>query len=219
MTVDRAVYPKAGALSGMAVTWVTGAVALAVGIAFPSLHPIFAGAPSTRLLNLLLISIGIMLVHKIESYFTHEFDHCPVYLSLKSAAWAKDPRRAVFITFCSVFLALTLVIALALRGAPWSLLLPAVWSAQGLHEIHHSAKSVSRRGYYPGTLSAIAFVLFIDVAFFPEYFSLLALPSRAPFYGFYALQPLLFLAFVAEDRAWLKKLGEHAPLLGARQIA
>lgn len=218
--LDRdAAYPKAGALSGMAVTWVTGAALFFVGVALPSLHPIFAGQPSTRLLNLLLVSLGIMTLHKIESYFTHEFDHCPVYLSLKSAAWAREPRQAVFVTFCSVFLALTLVIALSMRGSPWLLLLPGVWSAQGLHEIHHSAKSLSRRGYYPGTLTALVFVAFIDAFFFPEYFSLLRVEGRAALFAFYALQPLLFFAFFVEDRAWLRKLGERAPLLQLRQAA
>jgi hypothetical protein len=198
----------------MAVTWLTALGALVVGFALPSLHPIFSGAPSRRLLDLLLISIGIMALHKLESFYAREFDHCPVYLSLQRAWWACEPRQAVFVTFCSVFLALMLVVALAMRGAPWLLLLPAIWSAQALHEIHHLGKSLARRGYYSGAISAVLFVAFMDVFFVPEYSSLLALDGRAARLAFYAFQPLLLLAFWVEDRRWLAaraQLGQVAP--------
>jgi hypothetical protein len=198
-----AIEPKAGLLSGMAVTWITASIALGVGLFVPSLHPIFAGTASLRLQNLLLISIGLMVAHKIESYYTREFDHCPVYLSLKQAGWARDPRQAVFVTFCSVFLALMIVIALAMRGPPWLLLLPAVWCAQGLHEMHHFAKSLARRSYYSGTATGLCFVLFIDLVFFPAYVGELGIDGAALRWAFYLAQPPLFAAFVVEDLRWL----------------
>jgi hypothetical protein len=191
----------------MVVTWATAVLALVVGALLPSLHPIFAASPSTHLADALLFSIGLMAVHKVESYLTGEFDQCPVYLGLSDAPWVRGIRQAAFLVFCSVFLALAILIALAMRGPPWPLLVMAVWCSQGLHEIHHTAKSLARRRYYPGTASALVFVAYIDVVFFPAYLAQLSLGApEVVRVGFYAAQPILLLAFFLEDRAWLVKM-------------
>ena len=198
--------PPAGILSGMVITWATALAAMLVGALLPSLHPIFAAMPSAGLADLLLFSIGLMAVHKVESYVTGEFDHCPVYLGLADKPWVRSLRQAAFITFCTTFLALAVLLALAMRGPPWPLLVMAVWCAQGLHEVHHLAKSLARRRYYPGTASGALFVAFIDLVFFPAYLGELSLAAREPVrLAYYAAQPLLLCAFFVEDRAWLAR--------------
>jgi Protein of unknown function with HXXEE motif len=193
---------KAGLLSGMAITWGTAIGAIGVGAFLPSLHPIFARAPSLHLLDLLLLSIAVMAVHKVECYFGRECDHCPVYLQMGDAPWLRSPRDPAFVAFCSVFLALAVLLALALRGGPWPLLVMAVWAAQGLHETHHLGKTLARGRYYPGTATAIAFVLCLDLFFVPAYAAHLGLDGRAALIAYYALQPMLVVAFWLEDRAW-----------------
>lgn len=206
--------PRAGILSRMVITWSTALAILLVGLAVPSMHPIFAGPPSTRLLNLLLLSVGLMAVHKIECYATREWEQCPVYLGIPSAPWARGVRETAFVVFCSLDVAYMLLIALALRGPPWAMLVMAILCAQGLHELHHPAKSLARRRYYPGTASAILFVLFIDLLFAPEYFARLRLPSGNALVWFYVVQPMVLVAFWLEDRAWLAAWPRHEGLGG-----
>jgi hypothetical protein len=198
----------------MAITWVTALSAVGTGLLLPSLHPVFAGAPSIRLANFLLASVAVIAAHKVESYVTREFDQCPVYLGIDTAPWAPSVRQAAFVVFCSVFLGLLLLVALVIRGGPWPMLALAVWAAQGLHELHHAAKSVARRAYYPGTATAVLFVLFMDLGFVPAYVAELALGSgvRGVILAYWLSQPLVFLAFWLEDLAWLRK----APALPAR---
>ncbi len=201
--------PKAGLLSGMAVTWITAIIVVGVGAAVPRLHPIFAGSPSRRLLDLLVASIVLMAAHKIESYFTREFDHCPVYLGMRQSRWGHDPLALAFVTFVSVFLGMMVLVALAMRDAPWPLLVLAIWCAQGLHELHHAAKSLSRRRYYPGTASALVFVAFMDLAFVPAYLGCLDVDARAVLACYFVAQPLLLGAFYLEDRSWLRRAAER----------
>jgi hypothetical protein len=195
--------PRAGILSRMAITWSTALAILLVGLAVPSMHPIFAGPPSAKLVNLLLLSVGLMAVHKVECYATREWEQCPVYLGIPSARWARGVRETAFVVFCSLDVAYMLLIALALRGPPWTMLVMAILCAQGLHELHHPAKSLARRRYYPGTASAVLFVLFMDLWFAPEYFAQLRLPFAKPLAWYYLAQPVVLLAFWLEDRAWL----------------
>lgn len=197
--------PKNGLLSGMVVTWATALAAVAAGLFVARLHPYFAQVPSHELVSLYVASIVLMCAHKVESYWTGEFEQCPVYETLARAPWASDVRRATFAVFCSMFLAAMFLSYLVLRGAPWPLLLMSVWCAQGLHEIHHGAKSLARQRYYPGTTTALLFTLFMDLSFFPVYAGHLG--GLPPWWIglYYAAQPLLFAAFYVEDRQWLAR--------------
>jgi hypothetical protein len=189
----------------MAVTWITALAALATGLFIPRLHPVFAASPSSRLLDLLVISVIIMGVHKVESFFTREFDHCPVYLGLRSGRFGGDPLALAFFTFCAVFLAMMVLVALAMRDAPWPLLVISIWCAQGLHELHHAAKSLSRRRYYPGTITGLLFTAFIAAAFVPAYLACLDVDGTAVHTVYLAAIPVLFCGFYLEDRAWFRR--------------
>lgn len=195
------VIPKNGLLSGMIITQAAAVMAILAGCFLPGVDRIFGGAPPKPLLDVFLGSVVLMTVHKIESYVTGEFDQCPVYLTV-GRGWEQNVRRAGFTVFVTAFLGGMFLLALALRGAPWPLLLMAIWCAQGLHELHHTAKSMVRHAYYPGTISGLLFTLLIDVAFFPMWYRALAVGSDVPMYVFYGVQPIVLLAFYLEDRKW-----------------
>ncbi len=194
--------PRNGVLSGMAITYVTAIVAIAAGLAAPS-DPTFMRAPSGPLLDGFLVSLAVMAVHKAECYWTREYEVCPVYVT---AARGRDPRQTLFIGFVVTFLAMMGFVFLVLRGPPWPLLMLAVWLAQGLHEIHHAAKSAAQRSYYPGTATALLFVAAIDLLVFPRWYALLEIDGRLGLHAFYAVQPIVFVAFWLEHRRWLGRL-------------
>jgi hypothetical protein len=199
--MQQPAIPKNGLLSGMIITQAAAVIAIVSGLFVPGVDRLFAAAPSKPLLDVLLASVVLMTAHKIESYFTGEFDQCPVYLTV-GRGWEQNVRRAGFTVFVTAFLGGMFLLSLGLRGPPWPLLLMSIWCAQGLHELHHTAKSLVRRRYYPGTVTGILFTVMIDVAFFPLWYRSLPIASDAPLIAFYACQPLVLLAFYLEDRRW-----------------
>lgn len=200
------VYPKNGLLSGMILTAATAAAALTAGIAFPGFTESFNVPMPEPLLDSFFLSLGLMVAHKAESYFTREYDVCPVYLTNGQASWGINPRQAMFVSFVSTFIGMSFVNYLSLKGGHWPMLMLSVWMAQGLHELHHSAKSLAQKAYYAGTASAILFTAQIDAFVFPQWREGLGL-SPAWDWGFYALQAPVFLAYYLEHRGWLKKAG------------
>lgn len=199
------VAPSNGLLSGMILTALAALAALVTGFFLPGTAQVFAGTPSDTLLNAFFISICLMTAHKIESYLTHEYNVCPVYLTNGQAAWAQNARQAIFVAFVSTFIGMCFVTLLALKGSPWPKLLLFVWMAQGLHEFHHSAKALAQKSYYSGTVSALFFTAQIDVFVFPKWYAELGLASNAGFYFYYLIQPVVFLGFYLEHRRWLAK--------------
>lgn len=197
------IHPKNGLLSGMFIVYTTAAIAVAAGLFWPGVNQFFGANPTTALINTFLVSILLMVAHKLESYFFREYDRCPVYLSSSGhAKWMKHPRQILFVAFVGTFLMLMIVINLVMRGPPWPLLLMAIWMAQGLHEIHHSAKTLVERRYYPGVISSIFFVAHIDVFMFLQWGELVLKGHEWVYYVYYGLQPVVFLAFVLEHRWW-----------------
>jgi hypothetical protein len=199
---DETAMPKNGVLSGMAITYGIALLALGTGLLLPSVRAVLMRAPSAALLDGMLLSIAVMAVHKAECWWRREYEVCPVYIT---AARGRDGRETLFIGFVITFLAMMAFVYLVLLGPPWPLLMLAVWIAQGLHEIHHAAKSVAARRYYPGTATALLFVGAIDVFVFPRWLALVDTEPRLWFWAFYAAQPILFAAFVLEHQRWLRK--------------
>ncbi|MCB9759890.1 MAG: hypothetical protein H6739_08655 [Alphaproteobacteria bacterium] len=199
--------PPNGLLSGMALTWMTALVAIPAGLLSADAAAFFDHPLPVALQDALLLSVFLMAAHKGESYLQGEFNHCPVYLTSAQTRWGRNPREALFVGFVGTFLGLMLLVAMVMRGGPWPMLLLAIWLAQGLHELHHTGKSLARGYYYPGTLTGLAFTLFLDVAVFPLWLETLGLGMETSWL-YYGLQPLVILAFFLEDRRWLGKLGD-----------
>lgn len=207
MDFDASRLPKNGLLSGMCITWMSGAVALAAGLLYAPAQRAFDTAPPEALLDAFLVTVVVMAVHKVESYLTGEFNQCPVYFTSGNASWAQNPRQAIFAAFVSTFLGMMFLVYLTMRGGHWPMLLMGVWAAQGLHEYHHSAKSLARRSYYPGTVTGLLFAAAVGGLLFPAWAGALGV-SGPLFYAFYAAQPLVLLAFYLEDRRWLAGAAE-----------
>jgi hypothetical protein len=190
-----------GLLSGMTIPAVVGAAVILIGLFSPALRAHFGAALTPELRGVFLASIVVMVLHKAESYWAGEFDRCPTYLTT-GRKWEDNPRRAMFLSFVPTFLGMLLVTFLAFMGPPWHLLLLTVWLAQGVHELHHSAKSLARGRPYPGVFSSVVFVGVTAVLMYPRWWDQV-LGARGPaFPAFYALLPLVWAAFYFEDKRW-----------------
>lgn len=212
-------FPKAGPLSSMIIVGLAAGAALVVGWFVPSLHDIFAAEPDQGLLDALMVTVVAMIVHKGESYRLREWDRCPVYQTSTREPWAADRGQLLFLGFVPTFLGLLLLFALVLRGPPWPLLLLSLWSVQGLHEVHHVAKTAVERSYYPGTASAVLFVASIDALLVPRLVEHLALDSSWPLAAFYVLQAVMLIAYVVEHGRWRTRFlawkSEAGPAVGS----
>jgi len=198
-------YPKNGLLSGMIITALAGVFVVITGCFLPDLAAVFEGKPSGPLLDSFFVSICLMTAHKIESYFTGEYDVCPVYLNNGQARWSQNSREATFLAFVPTFLGMLFLLYLALKGSPWSMMIFVIWAAQGLHEFHHIGKTAAQKSYYSGVVTAVLFTAHIDVFVFPAWLAQLKSIPGYWLYIFYGVQPFVLLAFFVEHRGWLRK--------------
>ncbi len=194
--------PKNGALSGMLIPALTAAVVLPLGLISAGFRSHFASPLPPAFQWVFFASIVAMAVHKLESYWFEEYEQCPVYLTSGQSAWALNPRKAVFLSFVPTFIGMLVVAFLGFLGPPWHLLVMTVWLGQGAHELHHTAKSLSRRRVYPGTASSLLFVGLMWFGVFPLWHDLVIGARGVIFYAAYAALPLIFLGYYLEDRKW-----------------
>lgn len=197
----------------MIVTASAAVVAITVGLAFELgleaqvLQAHFSAGLSPQLHDAFGLSILVMAAHKWESWKAREQDHCPVYLTALRAPWAQTRRDLNFVVFVGTFLMMMGVVWLAMRGGYWGALLLGVWMAQGLHELHHTAKAAAQRSYYPGAWSSVVFVGMTDFLLWPLWSSSLSLPPELSM-AFYLLQPVLWFTYALEHRQWLVRVAE-----------
>ena len=198
-------FPKNGPLSGMIITALAALILIPLGFFYAPFaekcnHPL-----SSPLQKLFFVSLILMAIHKLESFYAEEYDHCPVYLTSGEAPWATNPRKTIFLSFVPTFIGMLFFAYFAFLGPPWHLILIALWLAQGLHETHHVAKSCARKKIYPGFYSAIAFVGVMSFGVFPLWNDLVFAERGIVFTLYYALLPLILLGYYLEDRAWYQK--------------
>jgi hypothetical protein len=190
-----------GPLSGMTIPAAAGAAVLLIGLFSESLRPRFGAALTPELRRVFLASIVVMILHKAESYWAGEFDVCPTYLNTEKR-FGGSTRKAMFLSFVPTFLGMLVVTYLAFVGPPWHLLLLTVWLAQGVHELHHSAKSAARGRPYPGVFTSVLFVGVTALLMYPRWWDQVVGSRGAMFPVFYALLPIIWAAFYLEDKRW-----------------
>lgn len=201
--------PKNGLLSGMIITGLAAVAAVLAGLLSPDAVALFNRPVPTGLLDVFFASILVMVAHKAESYFTHEYNVCPVYLASAHAPWGSNPRASLFAGFVGTFLGMMFLVYAVMRGGPWPLLCLGIWAAQGLHELHHAAKSLAQGSYYAGTVTGLIFVAVMALLFWPAWSGALGLaPVWSTIYA--AAHPVIFAAFWVEHRGWLAKGGAAA---------
>ncbi len=203
-------YPKNGILSGMVLTYGSGIVAGIIGLGIPSWRAVFEAEASPQLLNYFLVSIFVLIAHKVESYFWGEYDACPVYRTLGEGAKA-NPRQQTFLTAIPLMMIGLLLVAMVMRGSPWVLLFFLIWAGQGLHEWHHLAKTLAARRYYPGLFTGLAFVGSVALLVFPAWVESLGVDRTWWYRIYYGLHPVIIIAFYLEHRGYLAKLKDQPP--------
>jgi hypothetical protein len=200
----RLSIPHNGPLSGMIITAAAAVVTFPLVYFNDTVRARFDRAIGDDITSLFMLGAIVMALHKLESLLTHEYEHCPVYLT-QAHQWGSDPARAIFVTFVPTFLGMLMIVALALFGPPWHLAIVTVWLAHGLHELHHVAKSISRRRIYPGLVSSILFVAVQSGLLFPQWYALVVGERGALFDAYYLALPLVVLAYYVEDRRWIAR--------------
>ena len=105
--------PKHGLMSGMIVPAITAAIVLPLA-ALSSTFRSYFDAPLTPAFQwAFFASVLLMALHKVESFWAGEYDHCPVYVSQNS----DNPRKAVFLAFCPIFIGMLVFSFLGFRHA------------------------------------------------------------------------------------------------------
>lgn len=206
-------FPKNGLLSGMILTFATIIVVIPLCLFSASFAQKFNHSLTPQLQQFFFLSILLMAIHKLESFFAKEYEHCPVYLTSGKSAWAQNPREAIFLSFVPTAVGMLFFLYLTILGPPWHLVFLTVWLAQGLHEIHHLAKSLARRKIYPGLYSSIAFVLVVSFGIFPLWHDLVFAQRGVFFKTYYLMLPVILAAFYFEDRIWFQKALRFFPSL------
>ena len=205
---DSPIPPANGLLSGMILTGIAAFASTSAVFLSPTLFAHFDHPLTPAIRWLFYASALVMMIHKAESFYCGEYDVCPVYLTSGRARVAENVRRAIFVSFVTTFLGMLAMVCAALSGPPWHLILIATWLGQGIHELHHSAKSLARGGMYPGVYSSWAFVTLMSFAVFPRWYeSVTGSAERGlGFYLYYSALPLVFAAFYQEDRVWIRRM-------------
>ena len=113
--------------------------------------------PSKRIRLLFLLSVLLMFVHKVECYFTSEWQVAPAYLLIQHLNFSAGKK--VFLTFIITlfFSLLWLITATCWKFGLIAFL--AFWGLTFFLEIHHSVRSILSDGYYSGFYSSIIYIL------------------------------------------------------------
>ncbi len=191
--------PRNGLLSAMIIPGITAAVVLTLACVSSTFRSYFAVPLSPVFQGALFASFVLMALHKVESFWFLEYDQCPVYLSQD----VSNPRKAVFLAFVPIFIGMLFFAFMGFFGPPWHLIAITVWLGQGVHEMHHTAKSLARDRAYPGIVTSLMFVALMTFGLFPLWHDAVIGARGFIFYGYYALLPIVFAGFYFEDRKWI----------------
>lgn len=115
------------------------------------------------------ITFFLMVLHKIESYGTNEWNFCPLYKYLTKRL---EKGKGFFLIFCGTFLVMAFFIMMLIHDPNYRIYLLLVWCGQLLNEIHHISKSYAFKKYYSGSVTALVMVLYGCFIFFPHYMAL-----------------------------------------------
>lgn len=107
-----------------------------------------------------LISIFLMVIHKIESYITNEYNACPFYINLINKLYQNSIGEIIFLVFCFTFLFFMFIIYSINCDNNLFKYLVLIYAFTFIHETHHLAKTLKYKNYYSGTISAIIYFLF-----------------------------------------------------------
>lgn len=152
--------------------------ALILSAALSSAYEKVASCELSTLLRLqFLVSILLMVIHKVECYYTQEYDKDPVYLWFLSKPSFQHSGQVAFLTMCFFVTLMLSMIFLILLGGSWPITVLGIWCMMFVHETHHIAKSIRMRHYYSGLFTSILFSGFGLFFFVPHYWEHFAMAS------------------------------------------
>lgn len=106
----------------------------------------------------LFISVVIMFIHKVESFYTYEWILSPFYN--KVVAIADSEGEAAFITLVILVFGIFVTALMLLKGGNWPLVWLSIYGFMFFIEIHHTIKAIIFENYYSGLYTAWIFSLF-----------------------------------------------------------
>jgi hypothetical protein len=114
--------------------------------------------PSYAMKVVFLLSILLMGVHKIESFYTREWEFAPIYLYFLNQDYSRG--EIIFLSFVvTLFVGLAWVwIIISFRAGKWIFL--GFWGLTFFEEWHHLIRTYHSGQYYTGLFSAILYGLF-----------------------------------------------------------
>jgi len=111
---------------------------------------------SRRLYTLFVIAVAVMGVHKLESWWTFEWEVSPFFAFVASHMGSvEEGMFYAFIVWLFVGLGCA---AGVMAGARIQQGLFAVYGLTFLEEFHHVIRTVEGGAYYPGVLSALVYI-------------------------------------------------------------
>lgn len=121
-------------------------------------------------------SILLMLLHKMESYLSQEWEYAPTFQFILSLGL--DPGPLVFLTFvCLMFTGLFLSFLLvAFRWGQWFLI--TAWGLTFILELLHLIRTIHSGSYYSGSLTASLYIAF-GVFYWREWWRSIKRPQEA----------------------------------------
>lgn len=124
---------------------------------------------SSRITQLFALSVGTMLLHKVECYWAEEWLESPLFQTLVALGHRVDPDpdhvlgEAMFLVFVTWLFAGLFMGWLVLRGGGWAWTALAVWGGTFVLEWHHVVRAIARGGYYPGLITALVYLAVMAV--------------------------------------------------------
>lgn len=119
-----------------------------------------------RMKNYFVVSVLLMLGHKVECWFTDEWMDSPFFQALISSAhWAGMAKEdilgeAIFLTFC-VWLFIGLVMGrMVMQGGGWVLGALGIWGLTYILEWHHVVRTILSGEYYTGLYTSVIYLAF-----------------------------------------------------------
>ena len=112
---------------------------------------------SKRLKNIFAISIPVFMAHGLEEYFTGFFDIDNISRFVFSPLETMPVLQATFLLLQIMIWLLLIVSLLLITNVKWQLRLMIIPGLIYIFELHHLWKAVMSWGYYPGSVTAIAF--------------------------------------------------------------
>lgn len=112
---------------------------------------------SRRLTGAFAASVLFMGFHKIESYFTGEWNTAPVYQAI--LGMQLEAGEMLFLSFVITLLAGLLCCLLIISLRSGTVYFLAFWGLTFLLEFHHLVRTLAGGHYYSGSLTAMAYII------------------------------------------------------------